>query len=116
MTSNSAIGATELNGATGKTGAAGGNGGNGGNARGGGIYLAGGSLTLNNSWVIANSAVGRFGGNGGNGGNAAPEAFGQERRAWREWGQRWPGATADLPQVAGSARRAGPRRGASQRS
>jgi hypothetical protein len=45
----------------------GGNGGNGGTSKGGGIYVASGTLTLTNCTVTANSAIGTRGGAGGTG-------------------------------------------------
>jgi hypothetical protein len=59
-------------------GAIGGNGGNGGwggdgaSASGGGLYVAGGAVTLTNDTFSGNQANGGYGGNGGNGGNGGP--------------------------------------------
>jgi hypothetical protein len=53
---------------TGASGALGGFGGNGGNALGGGMYTAGGTVTLTNVAIAANIVQGGNGGNGGNGG------------------------------------------------
>ena len=51
-------------------GGPGGNGGDGGTAAGGAIYVAGGTLTVNNASINANSAAGGAGGAGGSGGRA----------------------------------------------
>ncbi len=55
------------------TGYSGGNGGNGDAAAGGGIFMFGGSLTLNNDLIAGNVAQGGAGGAGGNGGNGYSE-------------------------------------------
>jgi hypothetical protein len=65
--------AAAVNGTNGSPGApgvggTGGNGGNGGKARGGGFFLASGSLTLNNDTISGNLAQGGAGGIGGPGG------------------------------------------------
>ena len=76
LANNTAAGAAGIDGASGSsatsqqpTGGVGGNGGNGGDAQGGGIYLAGGSLSLVNDQVTGNKALGGAGGAGGYGGN-----------------------------------------------
>ena len=48
-------------------GGSGGNGGQGGDAQGGAIFVAGGALTISNTTVSSNLAVGGKGGNGGGG-------------------------------------------------
>jgi len=68
--SNAAHGAAGAAGATGSAGGAGGD------ARGGGIYLASGSLTIDNSVLENNQAVGGAGGPGGGGAQAADGASG----------------------------------------
>jgi len=70
---NEAAGAHGAYGTPGLTGLGGpgGNGGAGGNAMGGGIYLAAGSLTLNDSTIAGDVAQGGAGGPGGQGGNGS---------------------------------------------
>ncbi len=51
-------------------GGTGGNGGNGGNAQGGGVFVAAGSLSLSNTQLVNDQAVGGAGGVGGSGGPA----------------------------------------------
>jgi hypothetical protein len=53
-------------------GGPGGPGGTGGTASGGGLYVAGGSITLVNDTLSGNTATGGTGGTGGNGGNLSP--------------------------------------------
>jgi hypothetical protein len=65
---NEAEGAHGAVGAAGGVGVAGGAGGNGNNGAGGGIYLAGGTLTLVNDTFSGNDALGGIGGTGGAGG------------------------------------------------
>jgi len=66
--SNVALGQTGAAGTNGSFAGPGGPGTNGGVAQGGGIYLAAGSLTLNNDTLSGNVAQGGFGGVGGKGG------------------------------------------------
>jgi fibronectin-binding autotransporter adhesin len=70
LTNNDAVGTTGTTGFQGasRTGGPGGRGGAGGNGEGGAIYMAAGSLTLNNDLITGNSAQGGLGGLGGSGG------------------------------------------------
>ncbi len=91
----SAFGGKGGGGGTGGAGAVGGAGGNGGNGRdggdggvggsgaGGGIYQAGGHLTLIDSYVTANTASGGAGGPGGGGGTGGDGGRGRQGCRWR---------------------------------
>ena len=69
LTENVAAGAAGANGGPGKAGGgAGGTGGSGAPGQGGAFYLAGGSLSLNNTKISQNLAFGGHGGSGGRGG------------------------------------------------
>ncbi len=69
LSNNQAQGARGADGAAGDGRAGGGGGGNAGDAHGGGIYLAAGTLGLNNDQLSNNSALGGTGGSGGDAGN-----------------------------------------------
>jgi hypothetical protein len=64
------------NGGMGQTGGKGGDGGQGGTGAGGGMYVAGGSVTLTNDNLNDNQAGGGKAGAGGNGGNGGPGGYG----------------------------------------
>jgi hypothetical protein len=64
---NNALGGNGGIGGAGSNGRNGGAGGIGGDGLGGGLYVAGGSVILNNVEIALNQAKGGFGGNGGNG-------------------------------------------------
>jgi hypothetical protein len=62
--------------AGGSTGGNGGLGGLGGRGQGGGLYLAGGLVTLTNDTIASNTAAGGNGGNGGDAGLGSPDGVG----------------------------------------
>jgi hypothetical protein len=69
---NAAVGALGASGSAGQPGTVAGAGGPGGTARGGGIYLASGSLKLVDTLISGNLALGGAGGSGGTAGAATP--------------------------------------------
>jgi hypothetical protein len=94
VSGNGATGAGGHSGALGATAASGGNGGPAGNAHGGGIYVAGGTLTLNNDVFQGNVAHGGIGGAGGTGGDGRHAGHPSEAQSGGAGGNGATGGTA----------------------